>query len=173
MKTLNWILERFFGVLGAFLGSQLPVFMQQYIQRLSGHITELNQLIEEIRKIAQFSGKSLDQYIQKFLASGDSDFVRQGEFMRLLIERKVSYSQTLNELMNSSALSKPLIFFKDINYEIANGTFREFIPGMTLNLEGIVYTCVGLIVGCLFYKLLAKFSSKFKAPRREHKERSV
>ena len=43
----------------AFAGSQIPQFMQQYSQRLAGHVAELQQLIDQLRSVAAHSNKSL------------------------------------------------------------------------------------------------------------------
>jgi hypothetical protein len=65
-------------VIGAFVASQIPEFIQQYTQRLAGHVNELYRLLNQMRQVASYSNKTLDQYIQKFITSSDPDFARQG-----------------------------------------------------------------------------------------------
>lgn len=154
-----FIIDRLFGVAGAFIGSQIPVFMHQYEQRLSGHLHELSHLLEEIRHIALLSGKSMDQYINKFLNSSDPDFISHGKFMQNLVIRHENLSKALYDLTTSTLWSKPYLFFSELKSDIASSTLHSFSPGMSLTVEGGVYALCGLVVGCLVYRGMKKLLS--------------
>jgi hypothetical protein len=156
---MSGLLDRIFVVAGAFLGSQIPAFLQQYMQRLAGHVEELNHQIAELQKIASYSGKSLDTYIQKFLASSDPDFFLQGEFMQTTVLRLQTLSQTLHDLKLSSIFMRPYIFLKEIQYPIAHSTYNDFQPSLNLNIESLSYTVLGILLGYVFYQTLAKLIS--------------
>lgn len=156
LQFMGTLLDRLFVVLGAFAGSQIPPFMQQYQQRLAGHVEELNHLLNQLRQIAADSGKSLEQYIQKFVSNGDPDFVRQGEFMQGVVNRWQELHQALYHLGESSIWSRPYVFVKELHYDIAHSTFMSFQPGMSLTIEGLCYTGIGILVGLTLYQILAK-----------------
>lgn len=149
---LKGIVDRFFAVAGAFIGSQIPVYMQQYTQRLSGHLAELSHWIQEMTKVAALSEKSLEQYIEKFIQSSDPDFSRQGELMQAVVQRWEDFSQTLHHLAEAPVYSKAFVFFSEIKYEIARHTVYQFQPGISLTLEGMAYALAGMAVACLCYR---------------------
>lgn len=159
MKLLHFIgtlLDRVFVVLGAFVGSQIPEFMQQYQQRLAGHVDELNHLLSQLRQTAAYSGKSLEQYIQKFTLNSDPDFARQGEFMQGVVNRWQELHQALYHLSESSLWSRPYVFVKELQVDIAHSTLASFQPGMSLTIEGLCYTGIGILIGFTLYQILAK-----------------
>ena len=159
LRILNSIMDRLVMLLGAFLGSQIPEFMQQYTQRLSGHAAELSLLVNKLTQMASFSNKTLDQYIDKFLKSSDTDFARQGEFMNDVVLRWRDIHMTLQSLTESSSLERPYYFFKYLNYPITESTFQSFQPGINLSIEGLCYTALGVILAFLFYQSIVKMIS--------------
>ena len=156
LLSLGSILDRLCIVAGAFFGSQIPQFMQQYSQRLAGHVSELQKLIDQLRQAASLSHKTLDQYILKFLSSADPDFAHQGQFMQGIVHRWEELNQALVHLSQSSAWQRPLIFFKDLQLDIAQSTLAAFQPGINLNLEGMCYAGLGVFLGWLFYQFVSK-----------------
>ncbi len=101
---LGNLIDRLFVVAGAFIGSQIPQFMQQYTQRLAGNVDALQKLINQLRQIAFFSKKNLEQYIQKFRENLDPDVTQQGDFMQGIVTRWQELHQYLEQLTQSSAL---------------------------------------------------------------------
>ncbi|MBA2369445.1 MAG: DUF2937 family protein [Candidatus Protochlamydia sp.] len=159
MKFLRFVyqvLDRFFVVFGAFLGSQIPQYLQQYTQRLAGHVAELDFQIAKLKKIAAMSGKTLDQYIHKFEQNTDPDFVRQGEFMDGIVIRWQELNQALSNLTEASVWKHPFVFLKEMDYSIARNTYESFQPGLNLTTEGFLYACLGILMGYSFYHLLIK-----------------
>lgn len=155
LRFLSGLLDRLFVVAGAFMGSQIPQFIHQYMQRLAGHVDELNYLIGNIRQLASHSNKTLEQYIDKFLSNGDPDFVQQGQFMQTVVGRWQDLSQTLAQLNDSSFWTRPYVFVSSLNPDIAKATFYSFVPGISLSIEGLYYTGLGLIFGYCVYHLIA------------------
>lgn len=159
MKILRFfyhLLDRFFVVFGAFIGSQIPEFFQQYTQRLAGHVAELSYQVDGLKKIASISGKTLDQYIHKFMINSDPDFVRQGEFMDGILIRWQELNQALFKLTQASIWEHPFVFLKEMDYSIARSTYQSFQPGLNLSTEGFLYACLGILAGYGFYHLIVK-----------------
>lgn len=166
VKWIKGFLDRAFAVAGALLLSQAPLFMQQYQQRLAGHVAELQLQIEMMRQAAALSGKTLNQFVQKFLASQDLDFVRQGEIMQSMVQRWESLSEGYIAMNNAVPFLKPFVFLAHLNYEIAKTTFEAFNIGISLSLEGFVYALFGIIIGYFTFiglcKLLQAIGFLFK-----------
>jgi hypothetical protein len=156
LKFFSGLLDRLFLLIGAFIGSQVPEFMQQYRQRLSGHEAELNQLVDKLTQMASLSGKTLDQYIEKFMINADLDFAAQGTFMQGVVARWHDLHQTLQALAESSMWERPFYFFKYLNYPIAESTIQSFQPGINLTIEGLCYTGLGMGMAYLIYAMVVK-----------------
>lgn len=157
------MIDKIFSVSGLFIGSQLPVFMQQYQQRLSGHVNELNQITTQLQFLAAHSGKTLDQYVNKFLGSADPDFHSQGEFMQALVVRANELAQALQSLVQAPIWGRFYFFVKDLNHSIYQETWGSFSPGLNLTLEGFAYAGAGMLTGWALYRLMRRF---FKASMR-------
>lgn len=155
MKWFTEIIDRLFVVAGAALFSQLPIYMQEYQQRLAGHVDELGHQLATLRKLAKEGGKTLEQYIEKFLASGDADFVAQGAFLESMQYRFLKLSDALRGLQESTVFSKPFLFLKSIDFSIGKETLYSFQPGLLFTVEGACYLLAGMAVGYAFFRLLS------------------
>jgi hypothetical protein len=176
---IGWFFDRFFVVLGAFMGSQIPEFMQQYTQRLGGHVDELSHLLKMVKQSAALSNKNMETYIQKFMTQGDPDFVHQGEFMSSLLSRWEQLSNSLARVMESSIWAKPYVFFTNVDGEIFTSTAKSFQSGFALTIEGVVYTAFGAIITLLIYhgvikifKMLLTLFKSNNTPSRPNIEKS-
>ena len=160
------LLDRIFAVGGALICVQAPMYIQQYGHQLSGRVAELKLQVNGMMNAASEGSKTLPQFIKRFLESGDSDFMRQGQLMQSSADRYEALSGALNSLNHSSAISRPFVFLRDFNWDIASATFSDFQPGISFSLEGIAYGLVGLGLGyglfCLLSKLICGFCSLFK-----------
>ncbi|MFI5344042.1 MAG: DUF2937 family protein [Chlamydiales bacterium] len=156
MRLFLSMLDRLFVIVGALLGVQIPLFMQQYMQRLAGHVAELNRVLNNLRELAFQSNKTLEEYIAKFLANPDLDFSRQGEFMLGVESRWRHLSLALENMSASSIWMRPYLFLRDLQPEIAKPVFYSFEPGLNLTLEGLAYAVLGAVLGFCLYQALCK-----------------
>lgn len=154
--SLGSLVDRLCVVVGAFLGSQIPEFMHQYTQRLAGHVDELQRLLNQMRQVAFYSNKTLEEYISKFTSSSDSDFVHQGQFMQGMVSRWEELHQALFQIMHSSMWGRPYAFWKGFQSDIAHSTLASFQPGINLSLEGLCYAGIGILIGWASYQMTAK-----------------
>src|ERR1700675_1311335 len=109
MKWIAGIFDKLLALIGALVLSQAPVFMQAYIHQLSGHVAELQWQMDSMQRVAAQSGKTLDQFVQKFLASTDLDFALQGQVMQGIIERWHNYSDGLLALQHATVWTRPFV----------------------------------------------------------------
>jgi Protein of unknown function (DUF2937) len=154
LKWLIEILDRVFVVIAALLFSQLPLYMQEYEQRLSGHVDELYHQLDALQKIAKQSGKSFEEYVGKFLASPDLDFAKQGAFIEAMQHRYQKLSDALTQLQGASVFSKPFLFIQHLDFEISKASLVNFKPGVLFTLEGLCYVIAGMAAGFVLFKLL-------------------
>jgi hypothetical protein len=160
-RWIGGLIDRLFAVAGALIFSQMPLFMQHYQQHLSGHVNELQIQVQGMRNAAAMTGKTLQQYVIKFLNSGDIDFNNQGELMNEMIHRYNSLSEGYHALQEASFYSKPFVFLKYLDKNIAQSTWNSFEVGLSFNVEGIAYAIIGIGFGLLMYRLVLKVVSLF------------
>lgn len=163
LPIVGSLLDRVFVVLGAFAFAQAPHFFQAYIQRLGGHMTELKMQMAVLQLSADKSGKTLDQYIHKFLNHSDTDIVAQGEFMDSIVSRFSDISDTYYLMTHSPPLSLPFNFLQSLHLEIAKMTLQDFSMGLDLTFETTIYAIVGMGIGYLtfsFFKFVFLFIVK-------------
>lgn len=151
---LKWIikfLDRISAVIGALFFMQFPLFIAQYIQQLNGRESELHRQVISMTQAASLSGKSLDQYIYKFLQSTDSDFVLQGGIIQSMITRWQSTLDALLSLRDSTVFSRPWIFLTHLDGEVFQSTFQNYTFGMPFSIEGGTYAFFGIVAGYLLF----------------------
>ncbi len=151
VRFIVTLFDRIFLILGVLVGAQIPLFMQQYIQRLSGHVTELNRFVSNLRLLANQSNKNLTQYIEKFQTSSDLDFSNHGIFMLEVVKRQEQMNNALQNLLNSPTWKKLYFFFQNLQYEVAQKTWESFQPGLTLTVEGLSYMALGGVISFCIY----------------------
>lgn len=156
MRWISGLIDRILAVIGALAFSQIPLFMLQYHQRLSGHVSELKLQVEIMRQAALQTGKTLDQYTQKFLESSDPDFMHQGDIIHAMISRWQNLSDSMIALHNATPLSRPFVFLSHINLDVVDDTFKSFQMGIPLTIEGLIYALIGLCFGFLTYYLISR-----------------
>ena len=159
LKPLNFleaVIDRIVSVVGALVFIQIPAFIVQYQQRLGGHVDELNRLIQQYKSAAANNGRTVEEYIGVHLNSGVNEFISTGKLMTENMERFSSLSQALQNLSESSGINKLFVFLKGIDFDIFKGTYNDFVPGISFNLDSILYCIVGIIFSMLFYLLIKK-----------------
>jgi hypothetical protein len=172
-RWLVGILDRIIGVICALMFAQLPLFIQQYQHQLLGHVAELHMQVEAVKNAAHANGKTLLQYIQRFIDSADIDFAKQGELLQNMYERSTTLAQSSLLLEQATPFQKPVIFFKLLNLDIASHTFDHFQPGIPLSLEGALYGFVGLLFGYgAFYCLKSFLLMLFRRPKAQEKTKA-
>jgi hypothetical protein len=156
LKLADGILDRVLSVIGAVTFSQFPEFVQQYVQRLGGHVDEARRQVALMEEAARVAGKSLNQYMEQFLANLNPDFARQGEIIQQTIQRAAALQEDLQAIQNAPVFTKFFVFLRHMNLEIANSTFANFRPAVPVSLESMVYASIGIILFLLMYHLVLK-----------------
>lgn len=163
----NNLISKVVVILSAFLFSQFPAFENSYVQRLSGHVDELRYQVELMQENARQSGKTLDELITKFISNPDDDFQRQGTVMNRTKERLISLENALFNLDKASTLTRPFVFFLNIDPVIARSAFQKFRFSLPLTLEGLIWGVFGAFVGYFVFVLAARAIGWIGHMRRE------
>lgn len=156
-QWMSSVLDRICAVIGAIILMQLPMFIDQYSLRLSGHVEELNYQVNKMEYYASLSKKTLEQYIRKFILSKDADFSAQGKIMEEMRVREKKLTDSLLSLKQGNLLTRPFIFLFQSDWAIVDSTFQFYQMGISFSFESIIYAIIGVLLGYYLYRALSAF----------------
>ena len=151
------LLDRALCVVGAIAFSQFPEFMQQYLQRLGGHLDEARRQLEQFRHAAAQSGLTLDQLIHQTSTNSDAAVARLGGVMTAAVDRVHDLETTQFALLHASVWTRPFVFFRHVDPGIARNTWTIFKPAVPTTPEGLGYALLGIFVLLGVYHLGIKW----------------
>ncbi len=168
--ALEKILDRALCVAGAVACAQLPEFMQQYLQRLGGHLDEARRQLENFARVARESGLSLADYIARLSANADAPVAKTGAVIRDLATRVDELAAAEAALRGASVWTRPFVFLRHLDTEIARGTWTVFRPAVPTTFEGLVYAAVGVVLALAVWHGAVKWPlARWRAARETRK----
>lgn len=175
MATGDGFLDRVLCVLGALGFSQGPEFIQQYVQRLGGHVDEARRQVEQFRHTAGQSGLTLERLIAQTNANSDPAVAKLGGVMSAATERLQSLESSREAITQASVWERPFVFLHNVDHAIARATWADYRPALPTTPEGIVYAIVGLIVLLCIYRVFVRAPVAFgyRRWRRQRAEREI
>lgn len=147
------LLDRVLCVAGAVLFSQLPEFMQQYLQRLGGHLDEARLELDRLREAAAHSGLALDQLVSSAGGSPDSPAGKLAGLFRSSLARVDELSAAESAIRHASAWARPFVFAAHLDPGIARATWSVFRPAVPTTAEGALYAGAGMVLALAAYHL--------------------
>jgi hypothetical protein len=149
MATLPRIANGLAAAGGAGLTSQFPEFYQQYLQRLGGRLDQA--LIQEARiyEAAQGQGLAVEDYLRRFLESGDPVFQAEGRVIQAALADAEALRGALLALADAGPLERPFALFRYLDHDVLSATFAAFKPALPVTAEGLTYAAIGLLLGLL------------------------
>ena len=165
-------LDRLLCVVGAILFSQLPEFIQQYLQRLGGHLDEARHQLEQFRAAAAKSNLSLDEFITRTLGSAEPAVARLGGVMRETVARVDELAAAEAAIRQASLFTRPFVFLRHLDFSITRATWSVFRPAVPTTLEGLVYAALGVLLALAFYHGAVKAPVR-RALRRRAEQRAL
>lgn len=150
------LIDRILAAAGALIFMQIPSFMIQYVQRLGGHVDELNEIVKKYKAAAAENSRPLEEYIQLHIQSGVKEFASTGRIMSENIERLANLKESYELLSSSSGINKFLLFIRKADSDIVKGTYRDFTPGISFNIDSLIYAAAGIAVFMSLYLLFKK-----------------
>lgn len=168
-RTCDGFLDRVLCVAGAVLFSQAPEFMQQYLQRLGGHVDEARRQVDQFRHIAQQSNLTLDQFIEQTGRNADTAVAKLGTVMSGASARLDSLDAAQNALLHATPFTRPIVFFQHLDRDIAAGTWHAFQPAVPTTLEGLIYAFAGMFIVLGLYHALFRYpaTAVYRARRKK------
>ena len=143
---MEWLLRKldtligavFAGIAGA-AASQLRAFMVQYLQRLGGHVDEARRAYDAVLNGERYQA----------MAAPARELIAQDALNRLDELRGAH-----DAIQGAGLLAKPFIFASHLDLAIAGRTWETFTPALPVDLAGLVYAAMGLLVGLIAYEIV-------------------
>ncbi|WDE09593.1 DUF2937 family protein [Thalassomonas haliotis] len=155
-KMLATLIDRCLFTVFFILGLQLPEFMQQYMQRLSGHLHEAHYQLDQFQAIAdsQFQG-NLQALIERYQSNSDNVFQQTGQMIENLVLRIDGFNQSLTNLQQGDYLNRLYYFVTQIDPELATATLKQYQLAVPLDMHALATGASFAIVLLLLISLLA------------------
>lgn len=151
LGLFDTLVDRILCVFGAILFSQGPEFVQQYLQRLGGHLEEARRQLAAFQQTAAQAGLSLDQFIAQTGANADVAVARLAGVMTAAVDRVASLQSAHEALLHTSLWTRPFVFVRHLDLGIARATGAIYQPAVPTTAEGLVYSLAGMLALLALY----------------------
>ena len=155
-------LDKIFTVFIVILFCQLPLFIEQYEMRLSGHVQESALLVKELERNAGVANKTLPEYIQKLLKNDDRDVLLAGQLLQNALARNKDLTYALTRLLNANPFTRPFVFLFHLQGDVVTETYQNFTFGLSLTLETVLYAAIGLLMAVALLQLARHLWKKLR-----------
>ncbi len=150
------ILDRVLCAVGAIGFSQFPEFIQQYLQRLEGHLDEARLAVDRFKDAAAQSGMTLDQLIAGASQNPDPSIGKLGEVVRLASVRVSDLASADAALRQASLWTRPFVFLRHVDWSIARATLSIYRPAVPTTAEGLLYALAGMVSVLVLYHVFIR-----------------
>lgn len=141
------ILDRIICIVIVLLFMQFPMYINQYVDVLSGAQMESRLTYTDLESRALNNGLKVDEFIDRLKANEDLIVRESGEVSENVVNRYEKYTNALEALTHSSVWVRPFQLIG--HYDSSINAAMQFEPGLPFNLEGFIYAAVGLIISLL------------------------
>jgi hypothetical protein len=155
-KGAETLLDRVLCVGGAVVFSQVPEFMQQYLQRLEGHLDEARLQVDRFKAAAAQAGMTLDQMIAGAGQNPDPAMARLGGVIRESVARVDKLGAADSALRHASLWTRPFAFLGHVDWGIARATWSIYRPAVPTTAEGLLYAGAGMVLALALYHVCVR-----------------
>ena len=132
---------------GAVAGSQVPLFVQQYEQRLGGALHEARLELGKNERLARDEGLSVDDFARRLGRSADPSVAQLGRNVAQQAERTVALGEQAELLAAAAPLVKPLVLARRHDADLVAETWEMYRYTLTLDPSfAIAGALAGLVV---------------------------
>ena len=142
------------GVLGGALASQFPEYAQQYAQRLGGAVNALTEVVADFDASAAAEGLTREAALAQM--TGSAFVERRQADMRRTFARHARLSEDLAVLQSAGPFLRAYHASRMTDRDVAQATYRAFVPAVPLSLTGAVFALGGLLLGIGVMRLGAR-----------------
>lgn len=142
-----WVARKLDSLTGAGLAavgggaaSQWRAFLQQYLQRLGGHLDEARRNVEHLDGLLAVAEPAQQPVLADMVAASQA--------------RVDDLAATLRAVTDASAAWQPVAFARHLDPAIARATLEVFQPALPLDPASLAWAGAGLVLTLLVYELV-------------------
>ena len=169
--SIGSVIDRILCVVFAVVLAQAPVYIAQYIDVLAGAQMEAQKTYDDLDNRAAKYEMTVKEFLDRLLENSDPLVRENAEATASTVDRYVRYSAALDDLLNSSALSRPFKLMK--HYDPSIHAAMKFEPNVPLTIEGAFYALAGVLIALLiigFFRMI--FNKIFTSSESENAKKS-
>jgi len=139
LKILSTLFDRCLFTLTFILGLQLPEFIQQYSQRLSGHLNEALLQLGDYQEIADrhFDG-NLKLMVDKYLTNSEASINETAHVISKVTERVKDLQSHLTNLQDAEYINRVFYFITEFDESMAQATIQQYQLAIPLSLSALI-----------------------------------
>ncbi|MEM7658056.1 MAG: DUF2937 family protein [Bacteroidota bacterium] len=165
LKSFGSLTDRIICVLFAVLFAQVPVYISQYIDVLSGARMEAQKVYDDVAEVANAYQQSVDQFLEDMTNHPDQKVRDMSSVQLNTVQRYHRYTEALEALTERAAWLKPFYLIRHYDPSIHASMFFE--PNVPLTIEGAIYALMGLIVALLLIGLVTGIVQRVRNSRKK------
>ncbi len=151
-RAVDRVLDHLAAVVGAIGFSQIPGFIDHYVQRLGGHAAEAQCNVASWQRIADASAQGdLHALITLYRASERLEVLEAGRKCAADVLRLEDLRTALDAIVSSPPWLRAIAFLRHMDADIARGALDGFALNVPLDMEGLCYAGIGLVLGVCVY----------------------
>jgi hypothetical protein len=166
-KILFNLFDRCLFTLTFIVGVQLPEFMQQYLQRASGHLDEAQHQLAKFSEIADDHFDSdIIVMLQQYKMNAEQSIVHTGRAIEQLLNRVEYLDEHVKFLQQTEYIERLYNFFIHLDISIAQATLHQYQLAIPLTLSAISTGLFVAIMPVLFNSLFLSFIKLCLKPKK-------
>ena len=137
-RFLSSLVDRCIFTLAFIVGVQFPEFIQQYSQRLSGHLNEALQQLDQFQFIANrhFEG-NLSAMVQKYTSNIEPSISETGDLILETSNRVLNLEAHLKSLEQPDYFNRLYAFATEYDLDMAEATLQQFQLAIPLDFMAL------------------------------------
>ena len=148
LTLINTLIDRCMFTLMFILGVQLPEFINQYIQRLSGHLEESKQQLSNYQTLAeQYFNGEITLLIKRYKGNSDPMIVDSATVIEQLIQRTEYLTNHLTSLDTKDYFQQLTQFALNFDPQLLQKTAEYYQLAIPLHINAL---STGAVIASLF-----------------------
>ena len=142
---MTWVLHKIDMVIGAcitsaaaMVASQMQAVIDQYLQRLGGHLDEAKLNLDRIENGVRY--QTMSETVRSELETDAT--IRVNELQ-----------SAYDAISQSGLIVQPFSFFRYADGTILNAMLVDFVPAIPLSTSALSYSVAGIFIGLIAYKI--------------------
>jgi hypothetical protein len=136
---LRGLFDRIVLVLAIFAAACIPSFVQQYRQRVGGHLDQVVRDLAPFKEIAaKFHAGDINRLIRQHLASPDPTFKAEGDAIHKMVDAEARL-RAANEALNAGIWQQLEYLATSADPAIARATWDAYVPAFSFTMEYVLF----------------------------------